>query len=71
MASTASASGFDPHGVTGTACPNCGRTGLTVEGLPQNEGDQLLVNKARFALRSPHRWEVIVFRNPSEPWKPM
>lgn len=67
MASTASASGFDPHGATGTACPNCGRTGLTVEGLPKNEGDQLLVNKHAFALRSPHRWEVIVFRNPSEP----
>jgi hypothetical protein len=67
MASTASASGFDPQGVSGTACPNCGRTGLTVEGLPKNEGDQLLVNKHAFALRSPHRWEVIVFRNPSEP----
>jgi signal peptidase I len=67
MASTASANGFDLHGATGTACPNCGRTGLTVDGLPKNEGDQLLVNKHAFALRSPHRWEVIVFRNPSEP----
>lgn len=67
MASTASASVSDPNGLSGTACPNCGRTGLTVEALPKNEGDQLLVNKHAFALRSPHRWEVIVFRNPSEP----
>lgn len=67
MASTASASVGDPHGISGTACPNCGRTGLTVNGLPKNEGDQLLVNKHAFMLRSPHRWEVIVFRNPSDP----
>jgi signal peptidase I len=67
IASTASASVGDPHGLSGTACPNCGRTGLTVNGLPKNEGDQLLVNKHAYMLRSPHRWEVIVFRNPSDP----
>ena len=67
IASTASASVGDPHGISGTACPNCGRTGLTVNSLPKNEGDQLLVNKHAFVLRDPHRWEVIVFRNPSDP----
>ncbi len=67
ITSTASASAGDPHGISGTACPNCGRTGLTVNGLPKNEGDQLLVNKHAFMLRNPHRWEVIVFRNPSDP----
>ena len=67
IASTASASVGDPHGISGTACPNCGRTGLTVNSLPKNEGDQLLVNKHAFMLRNPHRWEVIVFRNPSDP----
>ncbi len=67
IASTASASVSDPHGISGTACPNCGRTGLTVNSLPKNEGDQLLVNKHAFMLRDPHRWEVIVFRNPSDP----
>jgi signal peptidase I len=67
ITSTASASVGDPHGISGTACPNCGRTGLTVNGLPKNEGDQLLVNKHAFMLRTPHRWEVIVFRNPSDP----
>lgn len=67
IASTAEASTGDPHGISGTACPNCGRTGLTVNGFPKNEGDQLLVNKHAFMLRNPHRWEVIVFRNPSDP----
>lgn len=67
IASTASASVGDPHGITGTACPNCGRTGLSINSLPKNEGDQLLVNKHAFELRAPHRWEVIVFRNPSDP----
>ena len=67
IASTAEASTADPHGISGTACPNCGRTGLTVNNLPKNEGDQLLVNKHAFMLRTPHRWEVIVFRNPSDP----
>lgn len=67
MTSTASASVGDPQGISGTACPNCGRTGLTVNSLPKNEGDQLLVNKHAFMLRDPHRWEVIVFRNPSDP----
>ena len=67
ITSTASASVGDRYGISGTACPNCGRTGLTVNSLPKNEGDQLLVNKHAFMLRSPHRWEVIVFRNPSDP----
>lgn len=67
IASTAEAGTSDPHGLSGTACPNCGRTGLTVNNLPKNEGDQLLVNKQAFMLRNPHRWEVIVFRNPSDP----
>ena len=67
IASTASASVGDPQGISGTACPNCGRTGLSVNSLPKNEGDQLMVNKHAFMLRDPHRWEVIVFRNPSDP----
>ena len=67
ITSTASASMGDAHGLSGTACPNCGRTGLTINSLPKNEGDQLLVNKHAFMLRNPHRWEVIVFRNPSDP----
>lgn len=63
----AAASVVDPYGISGTVCPNCGRTGLTIADLPKNEGDQLLVNKHAFNFRSPNRWEVIVFRNPSDP----
>ncbi|MCA9064805.1 MAG: signal peptidase I, partial [Planctomycetaceae bacterium] len=35
--------------------------------VPRNEGDQLLVHKQAYELRPPRRWEVIVFRNPSDP----
>lgn len=53
-------------------CPNCGKTGLTLDGLPRTEGDQLLVHKDAFAWRQlvrrqgPRRWEVAVFRNPED-----
>lgn len=49
------------------ACPNCGRTGISLEALPRNDGDHLLVEREGFALRPPRRWEVVVFRNPSRP----
>ena len=54
------------------ACPNCGRSGLQIDALPRTEGDQLLVQKDAFAWREllqhagPRRWEVAVFRNPSD-----
>lgn len=67
MASTASAHAGPAEGLTGTTCPNCGQIGLRTAHLPRNEGDQLLVNKNAFQWRTPRRWEVIVFRNPSEP----
>ncbi len=50
-----------------TVCPNCGLTGINVQAVPRNEGDQLLVHKHFYQLRSPRRWEVVVFRHPSEP----
>ncbi len=67
LASTAEASDLPGEGVTGTACPNCGQIGLRIAHLPRNEGDQLMVNKNAYQWRTPRRWEVIVFRNPSEP----
>ncbi len=54
------------------ACPNCGKSGLGIDSLPRTEGDQLLVHKDAFAWRrllqqtGPRRWEVAVFRNPSD-----
>ena len=53
-------------------CPNCGKPGLALDGLPRTEGDQLLVHKDAFAWRElvrhqgPRRWEVAVFRNPED-----
>jgi signal peptidase I len=42
-------------------CPNCGAGGLGLHHAPVIAGQRLLVNKAAFAVRSPQRWEVIVF----------
>lgn len=48
-------------------CPNCGQSGIDVSNLPNNHGDQLLVHKHIFDIRSPKRWETVVFRNPASP----
>jgi len=48
-------------------CPNCGRDSIAINGLPRNQGDQLLVDKNAYLFRSPRRWEVVVFRNPTRP----
>ncbi len=50
-----------------TICPNCGLASINVLGVPRNEGDQLLVHKHFYQLRPPRRWEVVVFRHPSDP----
>lgn len=48
-------------------CPNCGQTAIDASQVPRNEGDQLLVHKHLYQLRSPRRWEVVVFRHPADP----
>lgn len=48
-------------------CPNCGQHSIDISGVPRNQGDQLLVHKNAYAYMSPHRWEVVVFRNPARP----
>jgi signal peptidase I len=47
------------------ACPNCGQGGIDADSLLRNDGDQLLVVRAAYDLQKPHRWGVVVFRNPS------
>lgn len=49
-----------------TACPNCGLQSIDTGGVPRNEGDQLLVHKHLYQLRPPRRWEVVVFRHPTD-----
>jgi signal peptidase I len=51
-------------------CPNCGQGDLHLERIPETVGDRLLVDKNTFGLRHPRRWEVAVFRNPSDMSKP-
>jgi signal peptidase I len=51
-------------------CPNCGQGDLHLEHIREAVGDRLLVDKNLFELRKPHRWEVAVFRNPSDLTKP-
>ncbi|QDT64158.1 signal peptidase I [Calycomorphotria hydatis] len=48
-------------------CPNCGESRINITRLPKNHGDQLLVLKNAYDISPPHRWEVIVFRNPGDP----
>ena len=54
-----------PNESESVVCPNCG-TGFTTAS-PRTEGDQLLVFKHIYRHRLPRRWEVVVFRNPSDP----
>jgi signal peptidase I len=62
---------FHTHrGASTLSCPNCGQTGLPLEGLPEIAGDRLLVDKNVFNLRNPRRWEVAVFRCPADLTKP-
>jgi signal peptidase I len=52
---------------TQSICPNCGLHHIETAALPQNEGDQLMVHKHAYQFRDPRRWEVIVFKNPTDP----
>ena len=43
-------------------CPNCGLHPVPVATTPEIPGDQIVVNKTAYLVRSPSRWEIIVFR---------
>lgn len=51
-------------------CPNCGYSNLPLAQEPETTGDRLLVEKTTYECRRPRRWEIAVFRNPSDPSKP-
>ena len=51
-------------------CPNCYQASLGLEAHAETVGDRLLVDKNIFELRRPRRWEIAVFRCPSDPTKP-
>jgi signal peptidase I len=52
------------------ACPNCGSRVLDLAAGQSFSGDRLLVDKSTFVWRKPHRWEIAVFRLPSDPDRP-
>lgn len=52
-------------------CPNCGfRQFPAIENLPVQAGDRLWISKADIALRTPQRWEEVVFYAPGQPFTP-
>src|SRR5262249_38742568 len=51
-------------------CPNCYQANLGLDKRPETIGDRLLVDKNIFEMRPPRRWEVAVFRSPSDLTKP-
>ena len=54
----------EPETIT---CPHCGQTSIDVSDVPVTQGDQLLVDKVAWIATAPHRWDVVVFRNPQNP----
>ena len=53
--------------VPSTHCPRCGRNLMTAEAMPVANGDRILVLKCIYQFIEPKRWDVIVFKNPTEP----
>ncbi|AQQ69997.1 Signal peptidase I [Limihaloglobus sulfuriphilus] len=49
----------------GTICPNCGTTSRPV--ASKINGDRILVFKGSYYFHDPDRWDVFVFKNPTEP----
>ena len=47
-------------------CPNCGRRGIDVSREPLLPGDSIWIDRTAFTVRSPRRWEVVVFRCPTD-----
>lgn len=48
---------------TDVVCPNCDQH-FSLADAPDLSGDRLLVDKNVYSLRSPRRWEMVVFRCP-------
>lgn len=50
-----------------TRCPSCGFYTSGAETLPVANGDRILVLKCIYQFMEPKRWDVIVFKNPTDP----
>lgn len=50
-----------------TRCPNCGHYQAAGGTMPIANGDRILVLKCIYQFYEPKRWDVVVFKNPTEP----
>jgi signal peptidase I len=53
--------------IPSTRCPRCSRNLMAAEAMPVANGDRILVLKCIYQFIEPRRWDVIVFKNPTEP----
>jgi len=53
--------------VQAAICPNCGFQNDQVFDAPAFNGDRILVNKYPYEFGEPDRWDVFVFKYPTEP----
>jgi len=58
-------SGFAP--LPTTKCPSCGYSNNPGMPMPVANGDRILVLKCLYQFFEPKRWDVIVFKNPTDP----
>ena len=58
-------SGFAP--LPRTKCPSCGYINEPGMPMPVANGDRILVLKCLYQFLEPKRWDVIVFKNPTDP----
>ena len=50
-----------------TSCPRCNGELMSVWNMPVANGDRILVLKCIYQFIHPKRWDVIVFKNPTDP----
>jgi signal peptidase I len=58
---------MDETGVLPTRCPTCTGELRSGETMPVANGDRILVLKCIYQFIEPKRWDVIVFKNPTDP----
>jgi signal peptidase I len=54
-------------GVIPSRCPTCNSELMSNETIPVANGDRILVLKCIYQFIEPKRWDVIVFKNPTDP----
>ena len=48
-------------------CPSCGFKTTSGQEMPVMKGDRIFVAKCLYQFYEPNRWDVVVFKNPTEP----